>query len=387
MGDGYSANYMAISSYSDVQYPFGNVAQNGMALTSIANGSLTWETTAVTNFAIDFATLNNRLSGTVEYFIKDTKDILIDLPAPLVHGNASIPRQNSAEVRNNGFELTMNWTDRINDFHYNIGANLTFVDNKVTKFKGDEASINGSLIIKEGLPINTEYVLLVDRIIQTQEDLDLVEELAKKYVEYKNEKGETKRMYYFDKYKKPQLGDVLYKNTNGDNLLNDDDRVTRGHGNKPRLYYGINLGCEYKGFDFSMLMSGTSSYKIQYQSMHTTNIPVSGYSIGKEVAEGRWYEGRTTPAKYPRFLTNDGRNTRNSDLWETDKAYLKIKNIQLGYTLPKRCMDALSLSRVRLFCSLENFFTFSNYVGMDPETSGLTYPSIRQASFGLNVSF
>lgn len=179
MGDGYSANYMAISSYSDVQYPFGNVAQNGMALTSIANGSLTWETTAVTNFAIDFATLNNRLSGTVEYFIKDTKDILIDLPAPLVHGNASIPRQNSAEVRNNGFELTMNWTDRINDFHYNIGANLTFVDNKVTKFKGDEASINGSLIIKEGLPINTEYVLLVDRIIQTQEDLDLVEELAK----------------------------------------------------------------------------------------------------------------------------------------------------------------------------------------------------------------
>ena len=183
------------------------------------------------------------------------------------------------------------------------------------------------------------------------------------------------------------MGDVLYKNTNGDNLLNDDDRVTRGHGNKPRLYYGINLGCEYKGFDFSMLMSGTSSYKIQYQSMHTTNIPASGYSIGKEVAEGRWYEGRTTPAKYPRFLTNDGRNTRNSDLWETDKAYLKIKNIQLGYTLPKRCMDALSLSRVRLFCSLENFFTFSNYVGMDPETSGLTYPSIRQASFGLNVSF
>lgn len=387
LGSGYSANYMAISSYNDVQYPFGNVAQNGMTLTSIANAGLTWETTAVTNFAIDFATLNNRLSGTVEYFMKNTKDILIDLPAPLVHGNASIPRQNSAEVRNNGFEVTMNWADHINDFHYNIGANLTFVDNKVTKFKGDEASIDGSLIIKEGLPIKTEYVLLVDRIIQTQEDLDLVEDLAKKYVEYKDEKGETKRMYYFDKYKKPQLGDVLYKNTNGDNLLNDDDRVTRGHGNKPRLYFGLNLGCEYKGFDFSMLMTGTSSYKVQYQAMHTTNIPASGYSIGKEVAEGRWYEGRNTPAKYPRFLINDGRNTKSSDLWETDKAYLKIKNIQLGYTFPQRWMDALSLSRVRLFCSLENFFTFSDYVGMDPETDGLTYPAIRQASFGLNVSF
>lgn len=385
--DGYTANYMAISSYSDVQYPFGNVAQNGMTLTSIANGALTWESTAVTNFAVDFTTLNNRLSGTVEYFIKNTKDILISLPAPLVHGNASIPRQNSAKVRNKGFELTLNWADHINEFHYNIGANLTFVDNKVTKFKGDVPSINGSLIIKEGLPINTEYVLLVDRIIETQEDLDLVEELSKKYIEYIDDKGQTKRKYYFDEYKKPQLGDVLYKNTNGDNLLNDNDRVTRGHGNKPRLYYGINLGCEYKGLDFSMLLSGTGSYKIQYQSMHTTNIPASGYQIGKEVAEGRWYEGRTTPAKYPRFLINDGRNTRSSDMWETDKAYLKIKNIQLGYTLPKRWVDAASLSRVRLFCSLENFFTFSNYVGMDPETSGLTYPAIRQASFGLNVSF
>lgn len=388
LGNNYlSSDYMAISTYTDVQYAFGNVAQNGMTVNSIANAALTWETTAVTNVAVDFATLNNRLQGTLEYFVKNTKDILISLPAPLVHGNASIPSQNSAKVRNKGFELTLNWSDKVNDFRYNVGANLTFVDNKVTKFKGDEASISGSVMIKEGLPINTEYVLLVDRIIQTQEDLDLVEELAQKYMEYTDANGKTQRTYYFDKYKKPQLGDVLYKDMNGDNILSDDDRVTRGHGNKPRLYFGLNLGCEYKGFDFSMLLSGTGSYKVQYQTMHTTNIPASAYNIGKEVAEGRWYEGRTTPASYPRFLVNDSRNTRYSDLWETDRAYVKIKNIQLGYTLPKKWMNAVSLNRVRVFCSLENFFTFSNYVGMDPETSGLTYPSIRQASFGLNVSF
>lgn len=382
LGDAFDANYMAISSYTDANYALGNTARIGMTQAALANGNLTWESTAITNFAIDFTTLNSRLSGTVEYFVKNTKDILIGLPAPLVHGNASIPRQNSAKVRNKGFELALNWADNINDFHYSIGTNLTFVDNKVTKFKGDEPSINGSLIIKEGLPINTQYVLLVDRIIETQEDLDYVEWLANNSVDKNGNKVDP-----FKEFKRPGMGDVLYKDTNHDGVFNNDDKVTRGHGNTPRLYYGINLACEYKGFDFSMLMSGTGSYKVQYQSMHTTNIPPSGYNIGKEVAEGRWYEGRTTPAKYPRFLTNDGRNTRSSDMWETDKAYMKIKNIQLGYTLPKKWVDAAALSRVRLFCSLENFFTFTDYVGMDPETNGLTYPSIRQASFGLNVSF
>lgn len=383
LGSTYDSNYMAIAAYTDANYALGNVKQVGMTQNALANGNLTWESTAVTNFAVDFATLNNRLSGTIEYFVKNTKDILIDLPAPLVHGNASVPRQNSAKVRNKGFELTFNWADKINDFHYNIGTNITFVENKVTKFKGDEPSISGSVIIKEGLPINTEYVLLVDRIIQTQEDLDYVQSL----VDNAPIGEDGKKVDPFAKYKRPEMGDVLYQDTNHDGIFSDDDRVTRGHGNTPRFYYGINLGCEYKGFDFSMLMSGTGSYKVQYQTMHTTNLPASGYQIGKEVVDGRWYEGRTTTATYPRLLINDGRNTRSSDLWETDKAYLKIKNIQLGYTLPKRWTDAAALSRVRLFCSLENFFTFTNYVGMDPEVSGLTYPSIRQASFGVNVSF
>lgn len=382
LGSAYDSNYMAISAYTDANYALGNSVQTGMTQAAIANGNLTWESTAVTNFALDFTTLNNRLTGSVEYFIKNTKGILIELPAPLVHGNAGIPRLNSAKVRNKGFELTFNWADKINDFHYSIGTNLTFVDNKVTKFKGDEPSIDGNVIIKEGLPIKTEYVLLVDRIIETQEDLDYVEWLANNSVDKDGNKVNP-----FKEFKRPEMGDVLYQDTNHDGVFDNNDKVTRGHGNTPRLYYGINLACDYKGFDFSMLMSGTGSYKVQYQSMHTTNVPASGYSIGKEVAEGRWYEGRTTPAKYPRFLVGDGRNTRSSDMWETDKAYLKIKNIQLGYTLPKKWTDAAALSRVRLFCSLENFFTFSNYMGMDPETSGLTYPAIRQASFGLNVSF
>lgn len=183
------------------------------------------------------------------------------------------------------------------------------------------------------------------------------------------------------------MGDVLYKDMNGDNVLDDDDRVAKGHGNTPRFFYDINLGCDWKGLDFSILISGTGNNIVQYQTMHTTSLAPSGYQIGKEVAEGRWYEGRTTPASYPRFLVNDGRNTRSSTIWETNKRYLKIRNIQLGYTLPQSWVKAASLSRIRLFCSLENFFTFTDYAGMDPETSGFSYPNIRQASFGINVSF
>lgn len=197
----------------------------------------------------------------------------------------------------------------------------------------------------------------------------------------------TGRKDYFQTYKRPELGDVLYKDMNGDGTLDDNDRIKRGHGTAPRFFYDINVGFEYKGFDFSMLMSGTGNYYVQYQNMHTTNLAVSGYQIGQEIADGRWYEGRETPAKYPRLLINDSRNTRASDLWESNKRFFKIRNIQLGYSLPQRWLKPVLLSRARVFCSLENFFTFTDYQGLDPETSGINYPTMRQASFGVNVSF
>lgn len=373
-------NYMAISAYDQANYVLNDGMVLGMAQLALANGDLTWESTAITNFAVDFAVLNNRLSVTAEYFYKKTSDILIDLPAPLVHGSSKVPTQNSAEVVNKGFELTLNWADHINDFHYNIGTNITFVNNKVTKFKGDEMSIDGSTMIKEGYPIKTQYILIADRIVQTQEDLDYVQSLIDNAPIV-----DGKKVNPFKTYKRPELGDILYKDTNSDGVFNDDDRVPMGHGNTPRFLFNINLGFEYKGFDFSTVMSGTGSYKVQYRTMHST-VLTYGNQIGQKIADGCWHEGSTN-ATYPRLLSGDSRNTRNSTLWETDKSYFKIRNIQLGYTLPQKWVNAASLSRVRLFCSLENFFTFSKYIGMDPEVSNIAYPSMRQASFGLNVSF
>lgn len=382
LGNNYLGNdYMAISTYNQANYSLGGLMQIGMAQTALANGNLTWESTSITNLAVDFAVLNNCLTGTAEYFYKKTSDILIDLPAPLVHGSSAIPTQNSATVVNKGFELTLNWANKINDFHYNIGTNITFVDNKVTKFKGAEPSYNGSLMIKEGYPINIQYILVADRVIQTQEDLDYVQSLIDNAALDKD----GNKINPFTTFKRPELGDVLYKDMNHDGVFNDEDRVTMGHGDTPRFLYNINLGFEYKGFDFSTVMSGTGTYNVIYTSMRSSQVAF-GNQISKEIAEGRWYKGRTD-AIYPRLLIGDSRNTRPSTLWQSNKSYFKIRNIQLGYSLPKKWVKAVSLSRARIFCSLENFFTFTNYAGMDPEISNIAYPSMRQASFGVNVSF
>lgn len=385
LGNNYlEKEYMSIPQYAQANYVLNDGMQIGMGQLALANRDLSWESTAITNLAVDFGVLNNRLSGTVEYFYKKTSDILIDLPAPLVHGSSTLPTQNSAEVVNKGFELTLNWADKINDFHYNIGANLTFVDNKVTKYKGNEMTIsdkgNKDVMIKEGYAINTQYVLVADRIIQTQADLDYVQSLIDNAPIVDGVKVDP-----FKTYKRPELGDILYKDMDHNGIFNDNDRTPMGHGDTPRFLYNLTLGFEYKGFDFSTVLSGTGSYKIQYRAMHSSSVTY-GNQIGKEIADGRWYEGRTD-ATYPRLLTGDSRNTRNSTMWETDKSYFKIRNIQLGYSLPQKWVKAASLSRVRLFCSLENFFTFTDFSGMDPETSKLTYPTMRQASFGLNVSF
>ena len=208
LGNNYLASeYQSVPSYAQANYVLNDGLQIGMAQTSLANINLTWESTAVTNVAADFAVLNNRLSGTLEYFYKKTSDILINLPAPLVHGDASIPTQNSAKVVNKGFELTLNWADKINDFHYNVGMNMTFVNNKVTKFKGDEPSISGSKMIKEGYPINVQYILVADRIVQTQEDLDYVQSLVDNAPIGKD----GKQVNPFQTYKRPELGAQLHK--------------------------------------------------------------------------------------------------------------------------------------------------------------------------------
>lgn len=373
-------NYTSQSLYAQTNYVLGRAVAMGLSQTAIANAALTWETTYVTNFGLDYNTLGNRLSGTVEYFNKRTEGILIDLPAPKVHGNATIPKQNAAQVTNKGVEFSVNWNDKAgaSDFEYNVGFNFTYIKNNVDKFKGDDASYDGAKMLKEGLPIWSLYVREMDRIIQTDEDLALVQKML--------DNPDVQGKVVFP-YGTPQKGDILYKDLNGDGLVNDEDRTVIGNGQNPTFTYGVNLGFNWKGIDFSTLIQGVAGLKDVYLSnLYKTGVRL-GYQLNKDVIEGRWYEGRTD-ASYPRLLDySDTRNEQYSDFWVANKGYLKIRNITLGYTLPSKWTKVAYMERVRVYGSLENFFTFTKWKGYDPEVSGIRYPTMRQAVVGINVTF
>ena len=371
-------NYSYLSFYSARNYVLNNAVQVGFAQTALSNSLVTWETTYVNNLGLDFGLVQNKLNGSVDFFVKNTQNILIDLPAPEVHGTASIPRVNAAKVRNSGFELNLQWDDKIGDVRYFLGGNFGYVKNKVTKFKGDEPSISGTNLLLEGQPINIQYVLKVDRLVQTDADMAYVQSLVDKNPDY------------FRTYRRPEKGDFLYADTNGDGLLNADDRVMFGNGPNPTGSFGFNFGLSWKGLDFTCLLQGVSGLIVNWSGDDASSFqPIvrRGNQLNKTITDGRWVEGRTD-ATYPRLLEyNDGRNVVNSDFWLQDKSYLKVKNIQIGYTIPKSISQKLLLETIRVYGSIENALTFTKYEGLDPEISGTVYPTIRMSTIGLNLTF
>lgn len=394
LGNNSVGNYDALSVYGNkdkdnnlLSYALNNGLAMGLAQAAIANANLTWETTKVADIGLDFGVLNNRLTGTVDYFNKRTTGILINLPAPDVHGITSIPKVNSATVTNQGIEISLGWQDNVGDFTYGINGNFTYVQNKVNKFKGTDLggqSVSGANLIWEGHSINSQYLLRVDRIIQTDEDMALVQQMIDNAPV--DDKGNKKNP--FAAFGTPQKGDLLYLDVNGDGIIDNNDKEIVSDGPNPKYSFGLNLTAGWKGIDFSMLLQGAAGCKVYWQSSaYNTPTVRYGYQINKEVADGRWFEGRTD-ATYPRFLQYENTiNTQASDFYLQNKNYLKIRNIQLGYTLPKSWMEAIHIERVRVYGSLENFFTFTKYKGFDPEVSGIAYPTMKQAVVGLNVTF
>lgn len=378
-------NYEYQALYNSANYILNNQLYVGFAQTVLSNSLLTWESTNVLNFGLDFDLLGHKIGGSIDVFDKTTNNILINLPAPLVVGDASIPRTNAAKVRNRGIETNLSYRDKIgDDFNFNIGGNFTFIDNKVIKFKGKDRSISGSNLLQEGYAINTQYILLADRIIQTDADLQLVEDMVNNAPVDPNTNN---KLNPFAAFGKPKKGDILYKDSNGDGILNDEDRVAVGHGTAPRITYGFNLGFDYKGIDFNVFLQGAAGNKVIYSDIHYTPTVRWGYQLNKEIIDGRWTEGRTD-ASFPRLLPyTDSKNTRASDFWLQNKAYMRVKNIQLGYTIPNHLTQRYAVQNLRLFGSLENFWTVTDYKGFDPEVSGTNYPTMKQVVFGLGLTF
>ncbi len=369
--------YMYQSLFATANYVLnGNIA-GGFAQTILSDSRLTWEKTYMTNIGIDYALLNSRLSGSIDIYNKDTKGILISLPAPLEHGTSTVPNQNAGEVNNKGLELDIHWNDRIGKVSYNVGFNMSYVKNKVVKFQGDVSSISGVYKIQEGRPINQLYVMKVDRIVRDETDLAYVDNLVKSNPDY------------FATYQRPELGDFLYADTNGDGNLDSNDRVEIGNGTAPTFTYGINLGLNWNNFDFSVFFQGVGDYQVYYNNQAFRFVTVMGQSLNKDITDNAWTPENPYNSKYP-ILRNssNGKNNIASDAFVHNAAYFRCKNIQLGYTIPQNITRKFFVENLKVYTSIDNLFTITSFPGLDPEVAAnVGYPTVRQYSVGLNVTF
>lgn len=369
--------YMYQSLFATAGYILnGNIA-GGFAQTVLSNPSLSWEKTYMTNIGLDFGFFNERLSGSVDIYNKNTEGILISLPAPLEHGTSVVPNQNAGEVNNKGIDLDLRWSDRIGAVSYSACFNLGFVNNRVTKFQGDVASISGVYKIQEGRPANQIYVITVDRIVRDQADLDYVQSLV------------DRNPGYFATYQRPELGDFLYADANGDGRLDADDRVEIGHGTLPRLTYGFGLDLAWKGFDFSVLFQGVGDYQVYYNNQAFRFVTVMGQSLNKDITDNAWTPDNPYKSVYPLLRNNaNGKNNIASDAFVHSGAYFRCKNIRLGYTVPRDLTRRFFVENLKIYTSIDNLFTVTGFPGLDPEIGATVgYPAVRQYSVGLNITF
>ena len=372
VGNNRISDYQYQSTVSTVNgYNFGNNIVN-VANFSAANSGLTWETTRMLNFGVDAGFLNNSLTLSADYFENMTRDILIALPVPGTFGGGA-PIQNAGKVKNYGWELSASYNVTLGKVKQVISANVSDSQNEVVDTKGTEW-INGfdvNTIIREGYPINSYYAYRSNGYFQNDEEV----------AEGPHLDGIT-----------PKPGDLRYIDKNGDGLVKaDDDRFVLGNA-FPRFTYGFNYALEWKNFDLSMLWQGVGRRSVwmrgeSVEAFHNNNEgPVFDFHLD------RWTT--TNPnASYPRLTvgSESANNAAKSDFWIYDAASLRLKNAQIGYTIPSMAIRKAGINTFRIYASVQNALTFTNMIGgWDPETadgSGRIYPVARTFSLGLNLKF
>lgn len=365
-------NYAYIPSVSISDgYSFNNSVVS-VAYISAVNIDMKWETTRMFDIGTEFGFFNNSLNLVVDYFHNMTYDILIGLPIPSTFGGGN-PIQNAGKVKNYGWEVSANYKFQTGNVEHNISANVFDSRNEVVDTHGKEW-INGydiNTIIREGYPMNSYYAYRSNGFFQNEAECTTGPHLD----------GVT-----------PKPGDIRYIDKNGDGIIKpDDDRYVLGNP-FPRYLFGINYGFKIKGLDFSMFWQGVGQRDVwlrgeSVEAFHNNNEgPVFDFHID------RWTS--TNPnAAYPR-LTVGSESTNNaakSDFWIQNGAYLRLKNIQLGYTFPNSLTKKLGINNLRVFVSGQNLITLNQMTGgWDPETTAYTggriYPVAKITSIGINLN-
>jgi len=337
----------ALSSFVKYVVGQGQTIVTGYAPVIFANPDLKWETAIQTNIGVDFAMFRSRLTGSFDYFNRTTKDLLISVPVALTTGFYQFADLNSGTLTNKGIEFTANWRDRVGDFGYNIGGNFTLVKNEFTKLPDgiDYIQLNDKRI-SLGRPLGYFYGYKTNGIYQSD-------------AEVPNEDG----------YAGAQAGDIKFVDINGDKKLTDDDRTFLGSP-IPKFYYGMNIGADYKLFDLSIVLQGVGNYTVNNGPRSSLESMNSSANQSVTVLE-RW-----TPSNKSNTMprANSGYNTNNgfSDRFLENAAFLRVKNLQLGYNI--KSVSAMTngvISYARFYVGVSNLFTFTKYKGYDPEVTRL----------------
>lgn len=353
-------------------YTLGGLPVQGYRQTSLANTGLGWESTRQLDLGFDAAFLHKKLTVTVDYYRKLTKDILLNLDIPATIG-LTAPPQNAGSVENKGIEAAVSYRSKlVNSFGYNLGANFSYNANKVTDLKGTGPYITGSdidprYIIKTGLPINTLWGYKTAGLFQSQNEID----------HYPTYAANTKP------------GDVKYVDLNKDGKIDANDMTNIGV-SFPKYTFALNGGVQYKGFELNLLLQGTAGVDTRLSGALAEMGNQEGFT--HKIYTNNYWTPEHTDARFPRPIKYDLRNVATSDRLVVNGSYLRLKNIQLAYHLPELFTKKALISRATVYVSATNLLTFSklNEWNLDPEAESgraVYYPQTALYTFGINLQF
>lgn len=370
-----------------INYPDGNGGLlQGAFPKNFANPDIKWEETAMTNVGIDFMAFNNRLSLTADYYVKNTKDILLTVPIPISSGGANDPIRNAGKIRNNGFEFNLGWMDQPNpDISYGINLIGSFNKNKVIAMGSESGSIKGGSTnqnittseTKAGYPIGGYWLISTAGYFNSQEEVDAYAKDGKKI------------------QPAAEPGDIKFVDANNDGVINDDDRVFQGSP-FPDFTFALNGNMRYKNFDLSIGLQGVLGNKIYNATRQTLEDVTKGSNFLASCLD--YWTPENKNASHPRLTWDDpNRNTRaESDRYLENGSYLRLRSVQLGYTFPQTWFKG-AIQHARVYINAENLFTITSYSGYSPDVNAdnanyrgfdnFIYPTNRTFMLGLNVTF
>lgn len=367
----------AVSAGDAYGYWFDKGFAQGASQVQLPNAEIGWEKSSQWDVGLDFSLFNSRLSGTFDFYYRKITDMLQIFPVPeFVSFDA--PYVNAGDMRNRGWEFSISWNDRIGDFSYFVKGNISDVRNKVLNLYGRNAYI-GTTITDEGLPKGSYYGYVAEGFFQSYDEINAVDENGNYINAVIGDRPNTKPGY------------IKYRDLDGDGKITGNDRTVIGE-NRAHYEYSITLGFDWKGIDFSAMFHGVPKKDVFYSGGGSR--PFVGNTTVYEYQLDTWSEDNPN-AKFPILLQDPNGSLDNntiSSFWVQSGAYCRLKNLVIGYTLPRKWTRKATIERIRFYATMQNLFTIRGnnfYQGFDPETSAgaSCYPLNKTFLFGINLDF